>query len=118
MFDTQTVNPANIVRVDIEDNNALYAAYMPFITNGGIFVGLEQLGGMTCALGTDIYLLLCITTENDRLPVHGRTVWIAGQNSRHTPGIGVQFNDDGETQRRMENLLIGQLESDKPTLTL
>lgn len=139
MFDSQTVKPSNIVRVDIDDADGLYAAYMPFITNGGLFVHADRLAHMNCDLGTDIYLLLQLKAENERLPVHGRVVWLSpskdhqrgpaakvqprtslqlSQLAGNAAGAGVQFRDNGEVQRRIEVLLTGMLNSERRTLTL
>ena len=119
MFDSKTVKPANIVRVDIADDDALYAAYMAFITNGGIFVQAHQLGAVSYTLGMDIYLLLHLKAENERWPVHGRVVWVSTLEDRqHATGCGVQFRDQGETRQHLETLLNGRLQSDQPTLTL
>lgn len=119
MFESRAVQPGNIVRVDIEDNDALYAAYMPFIENGGIFVDRKQLVDMHCSLGDHIHLLLHIKDENGRIPVHGRTVWVANRPAGRRPaGIGVQFRDDGETRKRLEGLLAERLASIEKTLTL
>lgn len=119
MFDSKAVNPADIVRVDIEDNDVLQAAYMPFITNGAMFVHMAQLGNMSYSLGTDVYLLLHFKEQNKRLPVHSRTVWVAGKGSnRHAAGIGVQFRDAGETHKQLEQILDARLDSTAPTFTL
>lgn len=139
MFDSKTVKPSNIVRVDIDDADALYAAYMPFIANGGLFVHGDLLTHMNCGLGTDIYLLLQLKAENERLPVHGRVVWLSpskdhqrgadtklqtrtrmqlSQLAGNAAGAGVQFRDKGEVQRRIEGLLAGMINSERRTLTL
>lgn len=139
MFDSKTVRPSNIVRVDIDDVDALYAAYMPFIANGGLFVHADEMAHMNCDLGTDAYLLLQLKAENERLPVHGRVVWLSpskeyqrgaaakiqhrtrtqlSQLARNAAGAGIQFRDDGEVRRRIEGLLATMLTSERRTLTL
>ena len=58
----------------------------------------------------------------ERLPVAGKVVWVtprAAQGKR-TQGIGVQFSsqDNGSTQSKIETLLAGALDSDRPTHTM
>lgn len=119
MFEARQIRPANIVRLDIDDTEALYGAYMPFVTNGGIFVHAHELGDMHYALGTDIHVLLHLRAKNERVPVHGRIVWITPWNHfQRATGVGVQFLDNGEVQHRIEGLLSGTRHSERPTLTL
>lgn len=111
---------SGIIRFDIADNRILYAAYMPFIANGGLFVGQRHLGDLRYDLGSEVFLTLNLIEHNERLPVAGRVVWLSLRDGQRPQGIGVQFTsrDGGATQRRIETLLAGQLDSDKPTDTL
>lgn len=111
---------SGIVRFDVTDNKTLYNAYMPFITNGGLFVGQRHLGDMRYDLGSEVFLLLNLVEQNERLPVAGKVVWLAPRNTQRPQGIGIQFSakDGGATQRRIETLLAGQLNADRPTDTL
>ena len=60
--------------------------------------------------------------EEEKIPVAGRVIWITpkGAQGKRTAGIGVQFSeqDQGNTQKRIENYLAGALGGDKPTHTL
>lgn len=127
MFNANAVETANVLRVDTEvvrvyvaDDDVLYAAYMPFIVNGGIFVHARQLSNMNYMLGRDLFLLLHLQQESERLKVRGRTVWVNARAGHRRPtGIGVQFRDNGETQQRVEQRLAGRLaHSEQPTYTL
>lgn len=127
MFNSGAVDAANVlrvdteaVRVDFEDDEALYAAYMPFVTNGGLFVHAWQLSNMNYMFGSDVFLLLHLQAQNERMKVRGRTVWICARpGSQRPPGIGVQFRDKGETRRRVEQILASRLAySEQPTHTL
>ncbi len=107
-----------ILQAVISDQNALYQAYMNFIEGGGLFVPTQR----EYKLGDEVFMLLTLPDESDKIPVAGKIVWITpkgGQGGRQ-PGIGVQFSerDNGKIRARIENALGGLLKSDKPTHTL
>ncbi len=107
-----------ILSLTIRDKNALYSAYMPFVKNGGLFIPTNK----PYQLGDEVFLLLNLMDETERIPVAGKVVWITPRNSEgyRSTGIGVQFSeqDGGLTRDRIENYLAGALESDRPTHTL
>ncbi len=107
-----------ILSLTIRDKNALYSAYMPFVKNGGLFIPTNK----PYQLGDEVFLLLNLMDETERIPVAGKVVWITPRNSEgyRSTGIGVQFSeqDGGSTRDRIENYLAGALESDRPTHTL
>jgi type IV pilus assembly protein PilZ len=108
-----------ILSLAIKDRGALYNAYMPFVKNGGLFVPTAK----RYSLGDEVFILLTLMEEKDRLPVAGKVVWITppGAQGNRTAGIGVQFNEsaDGEAARtKIESILAGILGSDRPTHTM
>ena len=107
-----------IVNLTIKDKNALYAAYMQFVKNGGLFIPTIK----RYQLGDDVFMLLTLMEEAERIPVAGKVIWItpAGAEGNRTAGIGVQFSDrdDGVAQKKIETYLAGGLESDRPTHTM
>ncbi|MGH8040482.1 MAG: PilZ domain-containing protein [Rudaea sp.] len=108
-----------ILPLTIKDKTALYNAYMPFVRGGGLFVPTAK----RYNLGDEVFILLTLMDEKDRLPVPGKVVWItpAGAQGNRAAGIGVQFNDsgDGEAARtKIESILAGILGSEKPTYTM
>jgi type IV pilus assembly protein PilZ len=119
MFNAGGAARAGLLSLQIKDRQSLYQAYMPFVKGGGIFVPTTK----RYALGDDVFLLLSLIDDKDRLPVAGRVVWItpSGAQGGRPAGIGVQFNEgaDGETVRtKIESNLAGLLGSDKPTQTM
>lgn len=97
----------------------LYAAYMPFIKNGGLFVNVRRLADAQYSLGSDVGMVLRLSGEDDQLRAPGRVVWLTPwSRDQETAGIGVQFQDDGQAQSRIEHLLAGMLHSEQQTLTL
>ena len=108
-----------ILSLAIKDKGALYNAYMPYVRGGGLFVPTTK----RYAIGDEVFLLLTLMDDKDRLPVAGKVVWItpAGAQGNRTAGIGVQLpdNSEGETIRnKIETQLAGTLNADKPTQTM
>ncbi|HPB73905.1 MAG TPA: PilZ domain-containing protein [Chromatiaceae bacterium] len=110
--------PSRILNFAFTDKNSLYAAYMPFIQNGGIFIANSR----RYALGDDIFLILKLLDDPDSLPIAGKIVWVTppGAEGGRVVGIGIQFGtqDKGAARRKIESLLAGMLESDRPTMTM
>jgi len=106
-----------ILTVTIKDKNALYVAYMPFIKNGGLFIPTNK----PYRIGDEVFMLLTLVDQSERIPVAGKVVWITapGAQNRRSNGIGVQFSpqDSGKTQAKIEKLLIG-MNTDRPTHTM
>lgn len=107
-----------ILSLTIRDKSALYAAYMPFIKNGGLFIPTSK----NYKLGDEVFMLLTLMDSKEKLPVAGKVVWITprGAQGNKTAGIGVQFSelDKGATRHKIENQLAGALKSDRATHTM
>lgn len=107
-----------VLSLAIKEKAALYAAYMPYLKNGGIFVPTNR----QYQLGDEVYLILTLMDDPTKLPVAGRVVWIspAGGSNRQ-PGIGVHFPaDEGgiNARKRIEDVLGAALKSARPTHTI
>lgn len=101
----------------MKDKAVLYAAYMPYLQGGGLFIPSTK----AYKLGDDLFMLLALMDEPEKLPVAGKVVWITpkGAQGNRAAGIGVQFNDpDNTVQRKIETYLAGSLESDRATYTM
>lgn len=106
-----------ILSLTIKDRAVLYAAYMPFIRNGGLFIPTTR----SYKLGDEVFMLLNLMDEPEKVPVAGRVIWVTpnGAQGNRTAGVGVQFNEGDNTARTMiENQLAGALKSDRPTHTM
>ncbi len=107
-----------ILSLTIRDKSALYAAYMPFIKNGGLFIPTAK----KYKIGDEVFLLLTLMDSKEKLPVAGRVVWITpvGAQGNKSAGIGVQFSelDKGATRNKIESQLAGALKSDRNTHTM
>lgn len=107
-----------VLSLTIKDKNALYAAYMPFINGGGIFVPSNK----PYKLGDEVFMLLTLMDSKEKIPVAGNVVWVTptGAQGGRTAGVGIQFSekDSGAARNKIETILGGALKSDKPTHTL
>jgi type IV pilus assembly protein PilZ len=116
--DASTSGRQGLLSLTIREKNALYAAYMPFVKNGGLFIPTNR----PYQLGDEVFMLLNLMEETDRIPIAGKVIWLTpkGAEGYRSTGIGVQFSDQdgGSTRSRIENYLAGSLESDRPTHTL
>lgn len=108
---------SGILSLTIKDKNVLYAAYMPFVKNGGLFIPTSK----SYRIGEEVFLLLNLMEESDKIPVAGKIVWITpkGAQGNRAAGIGVQFSDQNVVARsKIEDYLAGMLKSDRVTHTL
>ena len=107
-----------ILSLSIKEKNALYTAYMPFVENGGLFIPTKRIYEM----GQEVFMLLSLTDEPERLPIAGEVVWITpvGAEGSKVAGIGVQFSDQdgGKARNKVENYLAGTVDSDRFTHTM
>lgn len=107
-----------ILSLTIKDKNALYAAYMQFVKNGGLFIPTTK----RYQLGDEVFMLLTLMDEAERIPVAGKVVWITpmGAEGNRAAGVGVQFSeqDGGVARNKIEGFLAGALQSDRPTHTM
>jgi len=118
MIEPVSPGPRNgILSLTIKDKSVLYAAYMPFIKNGGLFIPTNK----SYRLGDEVFMLLHLMDEAEKIPCAGKVAWITpnGAQGNRAAGVGVQFNDGDDTARsRIETHLAGALKSDRPTHTM
>jgi type IV pilus assembly protein PilZ len=108
----------SVLSLNIKERSALYAAYMPQLKRGGIFIPTNK----PYRIGDEVFLLLSIPQDANKIPVAGQVVWVTPENNQgnKTAGIGVQFSDDESglaARKRIEALLAGLLESARATHT-
>jgi len=106
-----------ILSLTIKDKAVLYSAYMPFLQYGGLFVPTNK----TNDIGDEVFMLLTLMDEPEKIPIAGKVVWVTprGAQGNRTAGIGVQFSEqDATANAKIENHLAGSLSSDRPTHTM
>ena len=109
----------SVIQLVFRERGALYAAYMPMFSEGGIFVPTTR----DYKLGEDIYLLLSLPDDPQRYPVAGKVGWITPANASggRTQGVGVRFPTDEKSRalrNRIEEALGTSISSVKPTQTI
>lgn len=113
------VSRPGVMSLAIREKASLYAAYMPFISNGGLFVPTPR----QYQLGDEVFLLLTLLEEPTKYTVTGKVVWVTppGAQGSRSQGIGVQFskNEFGiAVKNKIEAILGGHLQSNRSTHTM
>lgn len=115
---TDTTPRQGILSLTIKDKNSLYASYMPFVINGGLFIPTNR----PYEMGQEVFMLLSLMEETERLPIAGKIIWKtpAGTEAYRATGIGVQFSDQdgGVARNKIETYLAGALDSGRSTHTM
>lgn len=120
MSESKAASPRpSVLSLNINSKSALYAAFMPHLKSGGIFIPTTR----AYALGDEVFMLLSLMDDPTKLPIAGTVIWLtpAGAQNGRAQGIGVHFNNDEsglEARRKIEGLLGGVMNSTRPTHTL
>ena len=109
----------SVIQLVFREKGALFAAYVPLLANGGIFVPTTR----AYKLGEDIYLLMSLPDDPQRYPVAGKVAWITPANASggRTQGVGVAFPNDDKSRLlklKIEEILGTSISSSKPTQTI
>lgn len=109
----------SVIQLVFREKGALYAAYIPLFSEGGLFVPTTR----EYRLGDDIYLLLSLPEDPQRYPVAGKVGWVTPANASggRTQGVGVRFPNDEKTRvlkLKIEELLGTAISSSKSTQTI
>lgn len=114
---TPSAARSGIITLNIKDTAVLYASYMPYITNGALFVPTNK----GYKIGDEVFLLLTLMEEEEKIPCAGKVIWVTplGAQGNRIAGIGVQFmGEDDSLKRKIETYLAGSLESSRLTHTM
>jgi type IV pilus assembly protein PilZ len=115
----QAISRPAVIQLVFREKGALYAAYIPSLREGGVFVPTSR----DYRLGEDIYLLLTLPDDPQRYPVAGKVAWLTPANASggRTQGVGVCFPADEKSRvlrMRIEQTLGTAISSSKPTQTI
>jgi type IV pilus assembly protein PilZ len=119
LAENNTIAPKlGVLSLAIKEKAALYAAYMPYVKGGGLFIPTSK----AFKIGEEVFMLLSLIDDPMKLKVVGHVVWItpAAQTGR-PQGVGVKFSEkDGglEARNKIEGLLGSALKSSRPTHTM
>jgi type IV pilus assembly protein PilZ len=114
-----TVQRPGVFTLVIRSKAALYAAWMPLLKGGGIFIPSNR----AHSLGEEVLVLLSLLDDPNKIPLQGNVAWINPAHSagNRPQGIGVQLQDNEvgkELRKKVEGLLAGALQSSRPTHTI
>ncbi|MEI7840072.1 MAG: PilZ domain-containing protein [Methylococcaceae bacterium] len=107
----------SVLSFSLKDKNALYVSYMPFVENGGIFIPTTR----EYEIGQELFILLNLMAETERLPINGKVIWKTpiGSDGYRSAGVGIQFSEQNlPVRNKIEMYLAGALESERPTYTM
>lgn len=109
----------SVIQLSIKEKAALYAAYIPAFTDGGVFIPTSR----DYALGDDVYVLLSLPEDTQRYPVAGKVAWITPPKAAggRTQGVGITFPRDDKSRAlklKIEEILGAHLASERPTQTI
>lgn len=115
---TSTPRPS-VIQLAIKEKAALYAAYIPLFTEGGVFIPTTR----EYRLGDDVYVLMSLPDDNQRYPIAGKVAWVtpAKAAGTRTQGVGVRFPADEKSRllkNKIEEILGSHLSSDRTTQTI
>lgn len=114
----EAINKPGVLSLAIKEKSALYAAYMPYIKGGGLFIPTNK----NFKIGEEVFMLLSLVDDPVKLKVVGKVIWITPSPQANRPqGIGVQFSEkDGgiEVKNKIEAILGGALKTNRATHTM
>lgn len=109
----------SVIQLSIKEKAALYAAYIPLFTEGGVFIPTSR----EYSLGDDVYVLLSLPEDTQRYPVAGKVAWVTPGKAAggRAQGVGIMFPKDEKSHTlklKIEEILGAHLASDRPTQTM
>ena len=114
----EAANKPGVLSLAIKEKSALYAAYMPYVKGGGLFIPTNK----SFKIGEEVFMLLSLVDVPMKLKVVGKVVWLTPVAQANRPqGIGVQFSEkDGgiEVKNKIEAILGGALKANRATHTM
>jgi type IV pilus assembly protein PilZ len=115
----QATGRAGMLSLAIKERSALFAAYMPFLKYGGLFIPTNR----PYQMGDQVYMLISLMEDTTKMPISGKVVWItpAGSQGNRQQGIGVQFDDNegsAGVRGKIEGILGNSMKSTRLTHTM
>ena len=111
-------NKPGVLSLAIKEKSALYAAYMPYVKGGGLFIPTNK----NFKIGEEVFMLLSLVDDPMKLKVVGKVIWVTPAPQANRPqGIGVQFSEKDcgiEVKNKIEAILGGALKTNRATHTM
>ena len=110
---------AGMLSLSIKERPALYAAYLPFVKRGGLFIPTNR----PYQMGDQVYMLLTLMDDPNKLPISGKVVWVTpgGAQGNRQQGIGVQFDENegsNNVRGKIEGILGNAMKATRHTHTM
>lgn len=113
-----TSSNKQVLKCHFKSKPELYAAYMPFIKDGALFIATNR----EFNLGENVGLILTLMEEPEKYTIVGKVIWLTpvGAQAGMRAGIGVQFlNEEAkDVRKKIETYLAGMMNSELRTNTL
>jgi type IV pilus assembly protein PilZ len=109
----------SVIQLAIKEKSALYAAYIPIFTTGGLFIPTAR----DYVLGDAVYVLVSLPDDTHRYPIAGKVAWVtpAKAVNNRTQGVGVVFPEDEKSRElklKIEEILNGYVSADRVSQTI
>ncbi|MDP2868462.1 PilZ domain-containing protein [Methyloversatilis sp.] len=112
-------NRRSVLSLAVSSKSVLYAAYMPFLKGGGIFLPTNRV----YKIGDEVFLLLQLMDDPAKLPIQGTVAWVTPPDAQggKQQGIGLRFGEDDSSKAaraKIESVIGTHLASSRQTHTL
>jgi type IV pilus assembly protein PilZ len=112
-------NRRSVLSLAVSSKSVLYAAYMPFLKGGGIFLPTNRV----YKIGDEVFLLLQLMDDPAKLPIQGTVAWVTPPDAQggKQQGIGLRFGEDESSKSaraKIESVIGSHLASTRQTHTL
>jgi type IV pilus assembly protein PilZ len=112
-------NRRSVLSLAVNSKSVLYAAYMPFLKGGGIFLPTNRV----YRIGDEVFLLLQLMDDPAKLPIQGTVAWVTPVDAQggKQQGIGLRFGEDDSSKAartKIESVVGSHLGSTRQTHTL
>ena len=91
---------------------------MPYVINGGLFIPTNS----SYRLGDEVFMLLNLMGEEEKIPVAGTVIWMTPKGAQGKRTAASAYSSATRTRairrKKIENYLAGALGGDKPTHTM
>jgi type IV pilus assembly protein PilZ len=99
-----------ILELHLTDNEAIAAAYLPFLQSGGLFIPTAD----PYQLGEEVLLRVVLPGEPQQNTVRGKVAWITPAQSmgNRTAGVGMHFATDDACRllnKKIQGLVAGMV---------
>jgi type IV pilus assembly protein PilZ len=109
----------SVIQFAIKDLSGLASAYMPFLTDGGLFIPTQR----DYDLGDSVYVLISLPDDPLRYPVAAKVAWVTPANATggRTQGVGIRLPKDEKSlalKQKIETCLSSFVATERSSQTL